>query len=165
MDEHPDLSALRARLEEEERAYASLLAALDGLAALPLPAQRIPELPEKLARLNELWPAPPPPEGRGLTGRAQRKRWELFAPVFQRQTEFNSTLVQILNRYLEETAGLHARLAQVTSALVQYLQRVLPVVDARDRVATALATTRAELVLEAFDRRQESLGRRLEGLL
>jgi SAM-dependent methyltransferase len=38
-------------------------------------------------------------------------------------------------------------------------------VDARDRVATALATTRAELVLEAFDRRLESLGRRLEGLL
>ena len=49
--------------------------------------------------------------------------------------------------------------------LVQYLQRVLPVVDARDRVATALATTRAELVLEAFDRRQESLARRLDGLL
>jgi SAM-dependent methyltransferase len=165
MDEHPDLSALRARLDEEERAYASLLAALDGLAALPLPAQRIPELPEKLARLNELWAAPAPPEGGGLTGRAHRKRWELFAPVFQRQTEFNSTLVQILNRYLEETAGLHARLAQVTSVLVQHLQRVLPVVDARDRVATALATTRAELVLEAFDRRQESLGRRLEGLL
>src|SRR4029079_6496949 len=105
---------------------------------------------------------PGPPAGGGLTGRAQRKRWELFAPVFQRQTEFNSTLVQILNGYLEETAGLHARLAEMTSVLIQYLQRVLPVVDARDRVATALATTRAELVLEAFDRRQESLARRLE---
>ncbi len=44
-------------------------------------------------------------------------------------------------------------------------QRVQPLVDARDRVATALATTRSELVLEAFDRRLESLGRRLEGLL
>jgi SAM-dependent methyltransferase len=48
---------------------------------------------------------------------------------------------------------------------VRYLQRVLPVVDARDRLSGALATTRAELVLEAFDRRQESLGRRLTGLL
>jgi O-antigen chain-terminating methyltransferase len=37
--------------------------------------------------------------------------------------------------------------------------------DARDRVATALATTRAELILEAFDRRQHSLGQRLSGLL
>jgi SAM-dependent methyltransferase len=165
MDNDPDLSHLRARQEEEEQAYAALLARLDSLAALPVPAQKLPELPEKLARLNRLWEAPGPPEGGGLTGRAHRKRWELFAPVFQRQTEFNSTLVQVLNGYLEQTAALHARLAELASALVQYLQRVLPVVDARDRVATALATTRAELVLEAFGRRQESLARRLEGLL
>jgi O-antigen chain-terminating methyltransferase len=165
MDEHPDLAALRARLDEEERAYASLLAALDGLAGLPVPAQRLPELPDKMARLNRLWEAPGPPDERGLSRIVHHKRWELFAPVFQRQTEFNSTLVQVLNGYLEETAALHVRLAQVISTLVQYLQHVLPVMDARDRVSSALATTRAELVLEAFDRRQESLGRRLEGLL
>lgn len=165
MDDHPDLAALRARLEEEERAYASLLASLDALAALPLPAQALPELPERMARLNGLWGAPGPPVGGGLAGRAHRKRWELFAPVFQRQTEFNSTLVQLLNGYVEHTARLHARLAEMASVLVQYLQHVLPVMDARDRVSTALATTRAELVLESFDRRQESLGRRLDGLL
>jgi len=165
VDDDPDLTHLRARLAEEEGAYASLLAALDSLAALPLPAATRPELPEKLARLNRLWEAPAPPQAGGLTGRAIRKRWDLFAPVFQKQTEFNGTLVQVLNSYLEGTAALHARLAEVTSVLVQYLQHVLPVVDARDRVATALATTRAELVLESFDRRQESLGRRLEGLL
>lgn len=165
MDDHPDLAALRARLQEEERAYASLLAALDALAALPQPAQALPELPERMARLNHLWKAPGPPAGGGLTGRAHRKRWELFAPVFQRQTEFNSALVQVLNGYLEETGRLHARLAEMASVLVQYLQRVLPVMDARDRVSSAVATTRGELVLEAFDRRQESQARRLEGLL
>ena len=47
---------------------------------------------------------------------------------------------------------------------MRYLQRVEPVIDARDRMATALATTRSELMLEAFDRRLESLGRRLDGL-
>jgi len=47
---------------------------------------------------------------------------------------------------------------------VRYAQRVQPVVDARDRVATALATTRSELLLEAFDRRLESMGRRLSAL-
>src|SRR5438128_466220 len=165
MEDHPDLSALRARLEEEEHAYASLLAALDALASLPQPAAQLPELPEQLARLNRLWEAPRAPEGGGLMGYSVRKRWEQFAPVFQQQTEFNSTLVRMLNGYLDQTARLHARLAQLASALVQYLQRVLPVVDARDRVASAPATTRAELVLEAFDRRQESLARRLEGLL
>src|SRR5207237_524969 len=74
-------------------------------------------------------------------------------------------LVQALNGHLEETSRLHGRLAELVSVLVQYLQHVLPVMDARDRVSTALATTRAELVLETFDRRQESLARRLDALL
>lgn len=165
MDDPSELIALRARLDEEERAYAALLASLDALAALPQPAERLPELPDRMRRLNALWEAPAPPSGGGLAHRAHRKRWELFAPVFHKQTEFNSTLVQVLNGYLEEASRLHARLAEMASVLVQYLQRVLPVMDARDRVATALATTRAELVLESFDRRQESLGRRLDGLL
>jgi SAM-dependent methyltransferase len=164
--EHPDLQALRRRAEEEEKAYASLLASLDSLAALPIPANTLPELPRQLLKLNELWKAPGgPAEGGGLTGRHHRSVWGVMSPVVQRQEQFNSALVQLLNGYLDQTARLHNRLGQVVSALVQYLQRVLPVMDARDRVAGALTTTRAELVLEAFDRRQESLGRRLEGLL
>ena len=60
---------------------------------------------------------------------------------------------------------MRAHLAELVSTLVQYLQRVLPLMDARDRVAAGQATTRAELILEAFDRRQEAASRRLEGLL
>jgi O-antigen chain-terminating methyltransferase len=165
MEEHPELQALRRRAEEEEKAYAALLASLDGLADLPIPANSLPELPRQLARINEMWRAAPPPDGGGLTGRHHRSVWGVVAPALQRQEAFNSALVQLLNGYLDQTARLHARHGQVVSALVQYLQRVLPVVDARDRVASALTTTRAELVLEAFDRRQESLARRLEGLL
>ncbi len=45
MEEHPDLAALRARLDEEERAYAALLATLDPPAAPPLPAQPHPRRP------------------------------------------------------------------------------------------------------------------------
>jgi SAM-dependent methyltransferase len=165
MEEHPDLQALRRRAEEEEKAYADLLASLDQLAELPIPANALPDLPRHLTRLNELWKVPPPPEGSGLSGRHRRSVWATMAPAVQRQEAFNAALVQLLNGYLDQTARLHARLGQVVSGLVQYLQHVLPVVDARDRVASALTSTRAELILEAFDRRQESLGRRLEGLL
>ncbi|MGE5124801.1 MAG: hypothetical protein ACM3PV_00810, partial [Betaproteobacteria bacterium] len=49
-------------------------------------------------------------------------------------------------------------------ALVRYAQRVQPLVDARARVGTALATTRSELVLDAFGRQLESHARRLDGL-
>ena len=72
--------------------------------------------------------------------------------------------MQLLNAYVTEAESLHARLRDLAGALVRYAQRVEPVVDARDRVATALATTRSELLLEAFDRRLESLARRLDAL-
>lgn len=164
-EESPDLKTLRKKLDEEEAAYASFLAALDALAAFSLPLERLPEQPAQMKKLNALWEAPPEPQGRGLAARSQRKAWDALAPARERQVEFNSVLVQVLNAHLDETARLHAHLRDLAATLVRYLQRLLPVIDARDRLASALSTTRAELVLEAFDRRQEALARRLEGLL
>jgi len=165
MSAREDLDALRQRLEEEEAAYARLLSAIDGLASFALPVEAQPEAPALLEKLNALFEAAPRPAGGGLSGAFQKRAYAAVAPALQRQAEWNAALVQLLNGHLAETAKLHARFREIVSALVQYLQRVLPVVDARDRVATALATTRSELILEAFDRRLESLGRRLQGLL
>jgi len=162
--EHPALEALRARLADEEAAYAEVLAAVDRLSALTLPAEAAPEVRERLAALNSLWSSPTPPSEGGLTGLARQQAWAALAPALARQQAFNAALVQLLNAYLEQTDALHARLRELAAALVRYAQRVEPVVDARDRVATALATTRSELLLEAFDRRLESLARRLDGL-
>jgi O-antigen chain-terminating methyltransferase len=162
--DHPDLAALKARLEEEEGAYSRLLAALDQLATFPIPGEPPSPLPDILSRLNSLWEAPKEaPEG-GLGGPMRREARKALAPTIARQQEFNAALVQLLNERVGRTDELHARLRQVVSTLVQYLQRVQPVMDARDRLASALATTRAELILEAFDRRLESLARRIDGM-
>ena len=161
----PGLEALRLRLEDEEKAYAEVLAAVDRLASFALPAEGLPELPARLGRLNAVWEPPPRPEGGGLAGALRQRAWDALAPAIARQTEFNALVVQVLNGYLAESARLHERLRELASALVAYLQRVQPLMDARDRMASALATTRSELILEAFDRRLESLGRRFEGLL
>ena len=155
--EHPALEALRVRVEEEDAAYAEVLAAIDRLCAFPLPAEAAPEIRERLLRLNELWPAPERPAGGGLGGLLRRRAWDAVAPAVERQTAFDAALVQLLNAYLGQADGLHARLRELAGALVRYAQRVQPLVDARDRVATALATTRSELLLEAFDRRLEGL--------
>jgi O-antigen chain-terminating methyltransferase len=165
VDSSPDLEALRKRLEEEDAAYARVLAAVDALASFPLPSETLRQLPQQMQGLNQAWRLPPRPAAGGLGGALRRRAYDGVAPALAQQTEFNSLLVQILNEQLAETARFHARLRDLAAALVRYLQRVLPTMDARDRMASALATTRSELILEAFDRRQESLGRRLEGLL
>lgn len=165
MDSSPDLEALRKRLEEEEAVYARVLAAVDALAAFPLPSETLTQLPQQMQRLNESWRLPPRPQAGGLGGAFRGRAYDALAPALVQQTAFNSLLVQNLNEQLTETGRLHARLRDLAAALVGYLQRVLPIMDARDRMASALSTTRSELILEAFDRRQESLGRRLAGLL
>lgn len=162
--EHPALEGLRARLAEEEAAYAEVLAAIDRLSAFALPAEAAPQVRERLSRLNELWAAPERPAGGGLGGALRQSAWDAVSPALERQTAFNAALVQLLNAYLAQTDDLHLHLRELAGALVRYAQRVQPVVDARGRVATALATTRSELLLEAFDRRLESMGRRLAEL-
>ena len=165
MDESPDVQALRRRLEDEEAAYGAVLDAIDRLAAFALPAERLPDLPAAMQRLNAQWRTVPLAEGGGWTGRLRRLIASVVGPAFSGQQEFNSTVVEILNGQVEESGRVFAHLKHLMSALVQYLQRVQPLMDARDRWSSGLAVTRSELILEAFDRRQESLGRRLEGLL
>ncbi len=162
--EAPALKELRARLAEEEAAYAEVLAAVDALAAFALPAEAAPDARSTLARLNELWQPPPPPAGVGLGARVRRLAWDALSPFRERQTAFNAALVQLVNARLDETDRLHARLRELASALVRYAQRVQPLLDARARLASALATTRSELVLDAFSRQLESQGQRIESL-
>jgi O-antigen chain-terminating methyltransferase len=142
-----------------------VIEALDALASFALPTESLPQLPQQMERLNELWTALPKPTARGLGGAFRSRAWDALVPALDHQAEFNAAVVQVLNGWLSQSSRLHARLRDVVSALVRYTQRILPVMDARDRMATALATARSELILEAFDRRQESFGRRLTGLL
>jgi O-antigen chain-terminating methyltransferase len=162
--DNPDLLALQRTLEQEDKAYADALDALDALAAFPLPQERLPDLPDLLGQLNLLWETPAPAFAGGLKGRHQRSVWGVVSPALERQQQFNGALVRALNGYLDESARLFARLRDAVSALVRYAQRLQPSMDARDRVSAAAATARAELILESLDRRQESLARRVEGL-
>ena len=94
----------------------------------------------------------------------RKRAFDALAPALAHQAEFNALVVQVLNGTLTERARLETHLRDVIQAVVRYMQRVQPFVDARARLGTAHATTRAELILEAFDRRQESLARRFDGL-
>jgi O-antigen chain-terminating methyltransferase len=157
------LGALRLRLEDEESAYAGALAALDELAAFPLPEETGPEIQELLRELNGLWASAVPSPG-GLAGVLARRTLDALGPLFERQVRFNEVLVRLLNAQLGHAARHHARLRELAAGLVRYAQRVEPIMDARDDMRVARTPTRAEQVLEVFDRRLESMGERLEGL-
>jgi SAM-dependent methyltransferase len=155
------LSKLKARQAEEDAAYEKALAALDSLVSFPLPLEQLKELPAQLEAINRLWALS---ESEAKGGFLDRRATEALQPVIARQQEWNSNVVRVLNGYIAEESKAIARLREISGALIQYAQRLLPTADARDRVASGHATLRSELILEAFDRRLESLHRRIDGL-
>lgn len=155
------LAKLKARQTEEDAAYEKALAALDRLVSFPLPLEQLQELPAQLEAINRLWASP---DDEGSRGFLDRRATEALRPTLARQQEWNSNVVRILNGFIAEESRAIAHLREISAALIQYAQRLLPTADARDRVASGYATLRSELILEAFDRRLESLHRRIDGL-
>ncbi len=157
------LAKLKARQGEEDAAYEAALASLDRLVSFPLPAETLPDLPAQLEAINRLWAAS---EGEAAASRGflDRRAIEALKPAIARQQEWNSNVVRILNGFIAEESKALAHLREMSAALIRYAQRLLPTADARDRVASGYATLRSELILETFDRRLESLHRRIDGL-
>jgi SAM-dependent methyltransferase len=161
-----NLVRVRREREAADRAYNEALTALDCaiVRIRDFPAAPPPFDESQLASLNERWSLLPfrPADGTGWVRRLQTHIWALVGPLFQRQQDFNATVVDHVNR----NAAMHresvhalastlaicseelARLAGFESTLVQYAQTVTAYVDTKDRVVEALpntleATTRA----------------------
>jgi SAM-dependent methyltransferase len=162
--DHPALEGLRRRLEDEEAAYASALAALDALAATPPDDDGGRERP-RLSELNETWEPPAPPRGRGLRSAFRRRVFEALRPVIEHQARFNALVVRFLNARSASSERERGRVEQLVDATIRYAQRVEPIMDARDDMRVARAPSRAEQILEVFGRRIDAMGLRLEGLL
>ncbi len=174
--EDPGLSELKQKLSEEERTYAELLARLDELVGAHLPYDLDPEIPSQLRKLNESWeigqvektgeigPSGERTVPGGLKGLLRRTVRRLVEPelaplqeALARQQAFNSLTVQFLNHYMEAAHQHAVRLGEFSSALVRYAQRVDRLADAKDRLYAQLGNTRNDLLLEAMDKRVETL--------
>jgi O-antigen chain-terminating methyltransferase len=156
------LHELLARLEREraeaDKRYNEALTALDrSLASGPeLPGSPTPYDTQRLPHLNATWnllPAGPPVVDRSLKGRLRGFVWRLIGPALERQTQFNSILVDHLNLNVpahEGSAHAVAALidavrqaaevrARVDSHLMQYLQTITGYADTKDRLIGAQA--------------------------
>ncbi len=112
-----DLETLRRERAEAEAAYAEALDLLDRL-------HKIKELPPQLeqlrAKLNEVLQR----EGR---------RDKLFQKLFPSQLEALSLITQIFNLLLPHLLELNSRLIEILHHQIVYFQRLMPLIDTKDR--------------------------------
>ena len=137
-----------AERDDAHRRYNEALTALDkAIQSMPeWPAPPPPYDEHMLPAINEAWKILPG-EGAAPSTWGADKAWRLVAPLFERQMAFNAALVDHLNRNAAAHREIHDAVARALPAtreslealsgfeslLVQFLQRITPLADARDR--------------------------------
>jgi O-antigen chain-terminating methyltransferase len=183
-----DLDRLKKQREASDSRYDEWLTAVDQ-ALYPLPAfPHPPPLPDEaqVSRFNDNWEilrAKPAAlvSPAGWKEKAAVVVWELIEPIFARQQEFNSALVDHLNRNIqpqrETVQSIETTIAllqdQLTalvafhSTLMQYLQRITPFVNSKDYEFAALARRTyedGEQQIQSIARTQRALSASIQGL-
>ncbi len=136
------LVELERKLEQEDELYGELLASLDHLSENPPLYQRDPAIPEILVELNRAAAFEPEDGARfssGIKGLLRRLARKLLEPELEalsrslaHQRQFDSLVVQSLNRIAEGENARGARAAELASALVGFAQRIDCLADAKD---------------------------------
>jgi SAM-dependent methyltransferase len=178
------LDATLRRLEQERdeanRRYNDALTALDRAAirTRELPHPPPPYDEQQITPLNQSWDlGAAAPQGGGLKGRLAAFVWRMIGPPLQKQTTFNSLIVQHLNRNvtahreaqraIESTIALlrdqTADLVVFHSRLLVYLQHITPYVDTTGRHSggqSLIVNAALTAMAEDLARRRESLAAR-----
>jgi SAM-dependent methyltransferase len=180
------LDARLARLEREridaDRLYNDALTALDRCLGEPTELPHPPPAYDAagLGPLNAGWDllaGGPPAIDRSWRGRLTGFVWRIVAPALERQRQFNTTLVEHLNRNVvvhdEARKALTSALAlarhevertrRLHASLIQYLQTITLYVDTKDRASAGRADVlNAALgaITDDFLKRWESIGLR-----
>jgi len=148
----PLVTRLIAERAEAHRKYNEALTALDrAIQASPAwPSPPAPYDEQLLPAVNHSWTIIPPgqsPRQAGWRGRIADAAWQVVAPVFERQMAFNAAVVEHLNRnavpHREANGAIAAvlpvlregfeGLVRFESLLIQFLQQLTPLADARAR--------------------------------
>jgi len=148
----PLVTRLIAERAEAHRKYNEALTALDrAIQSSPeWPSSPEPYDEQKLPAINDAWTIVPqggPARPAGWRRHIADAAWQLVAPVFDRQMAFNAAVVEHLNRNarshrdanLAIAAALPALregfegLVRFESLLIQFLQQITPLADARAR--------------------------------
>jgi SAM-dependent methyltransferase len=150
------LQRLRDERDEADRRYNEALTALDRalLGAPEFPHPPPPYDEHQITPLNQAWDlGAAPPAGGGLKGRLAAFVWRLVGPPLQKQTRFNSLLVDHLNRNVAAHREAQQAIDSIVSLLrgqvddmvafhsrlLMFLQQITPYVDTTGRRAEGQA--------------------------
>lgn len=170
-----DLARLKEERDRADRAYNDALTAVDQALTTPgaLPGAPRPDT-SQLDRVNAAWqvvPAEPVPFT-GWRARLGTFVWRVVGPMLQHQQEFNSALVDHLNRSAESARqsadAVHAlagtlatelgALAALQSRLIVYLQQITLYVDTKDRYEAGLLWHELRMRTEGLSAGLSALG-------
>ncbi len=173
-----DLARLKRDREAVDRKYNAALTALDQSVQQlpPLPDPPPPPDDTQIDPLNARWSLIPnhePEFGSGPRAWVTRFVWKLVAPALQQQHEFNSALIDHINRnhYLDRERNqvlhevlttLRGQLEALTvfeNHLIQFAQQITPYVDTKDLELTGILRRINEDRAEAIVRiEQQTVG-------
>ena len=178
---HERLEATLERLSREradaDRRYNDALTALDAaiMRAADLPTPPPPFDDYQLQTLSDSWAIATRPTNQGWKGRIASIIWRVVGPSLEKQTTFNSRVVDHFNRNgtaarashqalmsaVAELRGQLANLLAFESRLIAYLQQITAYVDTKDRDTAG----RTLIVNAAVNGVADSLAKRWESMV
>jgi 2-polyprenyl-3-methyl-5-hydroxy-6-metoxy-1,4-benzoquinol methylase len=146
MNSHDPIDELQQKLEEltalrkkEEEEYGKLLTLIDQRWEFPLPSEFSKQLDQIKEALNRSWDISK--EALSVIRNEDRLFWkdvagasaEYISPIVQQQKEFNSLVVHLINELISGVTQSLGSIRDFQSMLILYFQRIIPVVDTKNR--------------------------------
>jgi 2-polyprenyl-3-methyl-5-hydroxy-6-metoxy-1,4-benzoquinol methylase len=148
-----ELTALRKKEEEE---YGKLLTLIDQRWEFPLPQEFSQQLDQVKEALNRSWDISK--EALNAVRNEDRLFWkdvagasaEYISPVVQQQKEFNSLVVHLINEFISGVTQALGSIRDFQSVLILYFQRIIPVVDTKNREMIGVEDKNVAINLSKF---------------
>ncbi|MCI0417030.1 methyltransferase domain-containing protein [bacterium] len=153
---HEKLEELRTLRKKEEEEYGKILTLLDQRWEFPLPSEFSKQLEEVKEALNRSWDISQ--EAFSVFHNEDRVFWkevagasaEYITPVVRQQKEFNSLVVHLINEFLAAVTQALGSIRDFQSMLILYFQRIIPVVDTKNREMIGIEDKNVALNLNKF---------------
>ena len=156
--------------KKEEAEYGKLLTRLDEISRLNLPAESATTFPQIKDALNQIWDISHAihkgveTEDRIFWKEVANNFAEYMKPFASQQREVNSVVVHLFNEYIEAVHRSFGQIREFQSALMLYLQRIVPVIDTKFREMVGTAETFQTGLRDYIDALYQDLDKKIETL-